>query len=145
MLEIGIIVAMCSHLYTFNGVTYIQLLGGPIGLRLTAALANLVMAYYDITLKKLLSRESIRLLLSFRFVDDSRFGLQPIKPGWRWISGRMVFIESEVEHDINIGPQRRTTLVMNDILNSIVEYLRFTTEDCEDYQSNTLPTLDCQI
>ena len=44
LLEIGVIIVMSTHLYTFNGITYVQLLGGPIGLRLTAALANLVMA-----------------------------------------------------------------------------------------------------
>ena len=145
MMEIGILVVMSTHLYTFNGVTFIQLLGGPIGLRLTAALANLVMAYFDRALKLLLLRENIKVPLSFRFVDDSRFGLQPIRPGWRWESGRLIFKESEVEKDIAVGPQRRTTLIMNEILNSIVEYLKFTTEDNEDFENNKLPTLDCQI
>ena len=27
----------------------------------------------------------------------------------------------------------------------VVEYLNFTTEDCEDYTNNKLPTLDCEI
>ena len=46
VVEIGIILAMGTHLYSFNGVTYIQCVGGPIGLRLTAALANLIMCFY---------------------------------------------------------------------------------------------------
>ena len=31
------------------------------------------------------------------------------------------------------------------ILNSVVEYLKFTTEDCQDYQDLKLPTLDCKL
>ena len=44
-----------------------------------------------------------------------------------------------------MGPQKRTTVLMNNILNSMVEYLKFTTEDCEEFESRTLPTLDCQL
>ena len=71
--------------------------------------------------------------------------MAPLKPGWKWLSGRLQYRESEVEYDINIGPQKRTTLIMNQMLNSLVSYLKFTTEDCEDFVSGTLPTLDCQL
>ena len=145
VLEIGVIAAMGTHLYTFNEITYIQLQGGPIGLRLTAALAALVMCYFDKTLSSLLDRERIKTLLSFRYVDDSRLGLRPINPGWRWKGNKLEFVRELVEEDIEIGPQRRTTNVVKDILNSIVTYLKFTTEDCEDFQSGKLPTLDCEL
>ena len=81
VVEIGIILTMGTHLYTFNGVTYLQLVGGPIGLRLMPALANLIMCYFDRALRELLTRELNKLNLSFRYVDDSRFGLRPIRPG----------------------------------------------------------------
>ena len=83
VLEIGVIVTMGTHLYSFCGKTFVQLVGGPIGLRLTAALANLIMCFFDRSLRQLLTRELIKINLSFRFVDDSRYGLRPIEPGWR--------------------------------------------------------------
>ena len=145
LLEVGVIIAMGTHMYSFNGVTYIQLLGGPIGLRLTAALANLVMSFFDMALKKLFAREKIKTPLSFRYVDDSRFGMKPIRPGWRWLNGKMVFIIDKVAEDSDTDPQKRTTRVIYSILNSVVEYLKFTTEDCQDYQDLKLPTLDCKL
>ena len=145
VIEVGVIVTMTSHLYQFNGEVFNQLLGGPIGLRLTAVLANLVMAYYDMTLKKLMTREGVHTNISFRFVDDSRYGLRPIRPGFRWNNGGIVYNSDWVEEDILIGPQRRTTEVINKMLNSVVEYLTFTTEDQLDYDNLKLPTLDCQL
>ena len=87
VLEIGILITMGTHLYCFNGVVYVQLRGGPIGLRLTAALANLVMSFFDQTFDKILHREGIVVNIKFRFVDDGRVGLRPIRAGWRWAHG----------------------------------------------------------
>ena len=145
MVEIGVIVTMGTHLYTFNGVTYVQLAGGPIGLRLTAALANLLMAFFDRALRDTLEREHIKILLSFRYVDDGRLGMQPISPGWSWYDGQLQFFQDRVLEDTELGPQKHTTRVIGDILNSIVPYLSFTTEDSEDFQNGKLPTLDCEL
>ena len=94
---------MSTHLYNFDGDIYIQLSGGPIGLRLTAALANLMMAYFDQTLDKLLSREGIVANLKFRFVDDARLWMHPTRAGWRWKDGGMVYNREWVEEDIAAG------------------------------------------
>ena len=145
MVEIGIVTTMSTHLYTFNGIIYVQLSGGPIGLRLTAALANLVMAFFDRALREVLMREHIKILISFRYVDDGRLGMKPISPGWRWTDGRLQFHKDKVNDDQKVSPQKRTTLLINDILNSIVSYLKFTTEDCEDFDNHKLPTLDCEL
>ena len=57
----------------------------------------------------------------------------------------MVFRTELVREDETISPQKRTTKIMNSILNSLVEYLKFTTEDHEDYPDKRLPTLDCKL
>ena len=57
----------------------------------------------------------------------------------------MVFDVNKVEHDIKLSPQRRTSELLHSILNSIVPYLRFTTEDHEQFDNFKLPTLDYQI
>ena len=90
VIETGIIVTMGTHIYSFNGKTYIQLKGGPIGLRLTAALANLVMCFFFITFRQILEREMVDINLAFRFVDDSRYGLRPFAPGWKWEGNQLV-------------------------------------------------------
>ena len=101
------------------------------------------MAYFDQTLDNLLSREGIVANLKFRFVDDARLGMRPIRAGWRWKDGGMVYNREWVEEDIAAGEQKRTTTVVNLSLNSMVEYLKFTTEDYLDFPQLKLPTLDC--
>ena len=145
VIECSIIITMTTHIYEFNGVLYLQCAGGAIGLRLTAALANLVIAFYDQTLETLLKREGISLNLKFRFVDDSRVGLRPIRAGWRWVNGGMTFKKEWIDEDLELNQQERTTKVIKEALNSICEYLVFTTEDALDYEDSKLPTLDCKI
>ena len=70
--EIGVNVVMCSHVYQFCGKYYLQVNGGPIGLRSTATLASLIMKLWDQAWVNLLVREGFFLLLYFRYVDDSR-------------------------------------------------------------------------
>ena len=48
VIEIAVLVAMSNHLYTFGGNTYIQASGGPIGMRATASLANVIMKVWDV-------------------------------------------------------------------------------------------------
>ena len=57
----------------------------------------------------------------------------------------MEYNQDWVEEDELLGPQKRTTHVIHGILNSIREYLVFTTEDQEDYSERKLPTLDCRL
>ena len=45
--QIGIIAVMNTHQYSFNGKTFLQKAGGPIGLRSTCAAARVVMNEWD--------------------------------------------------------------------------------------------------
>ena len=42
-LELMVMEVMGKHVYSFNGVNRLQLLGGPVGLKLSGALAKLCM------------------------------------------------------------------------------------------------------
>ena len=103
------------------------------------------MCFFDRSLRQLLTRELIAINLSFRFVDDSRIGLRTIEPGWRWNGKSVTFVNDKVEEDIAMGPQKRTTNLFTNIHNSLVTYLRFTTEDHLDFENCQLPTLDCSV
>ena len=73
-----------NHFYKFGGVMYHQAQGGPIGLRGTCAIARLVMQIFDAKWSKRLEGLGLTKWLAFRYVDDSRCILPPIKAGWRW-------------------------------------------------------------
>ena len=45
--QIGIIAVMNTHQYSFNGKTFLQKAGGPIGLRATCAILRVVMNTWD--------------------------------------------------------------------------------------------------
>ena len=57
VLETAVIICMGTHTYTFCGKTYLQESGGPIGMRFTASLANLIMKKWDTRWLKLCERE----------------------------------------------------------------------------------------
>ena len=48
VIEIAVTVIMSTHVYKFMGKYFLQKQGGPIGLRSTACLANLIMKLWDI-------------------------------------------------------------------------------------------------
>ena len=59
VVEAAVIICMGTHVYTFCGDIFLQKEGGPIGMRFTASLANIVMKMWDISFKKLLEREGL--------------------------------------------------------------------------------------
>ena len=146
VVEVGILKAMGTHTYNYNGEWFLQLLGGAIGLRLTAALSNLVMKFFGQTLIKIALIQEIRFRIYFRYVDDSRYGLRPFNPGWRRVKVvGLKFRQDLVKEDSLKSPHKRTTDVMLDLLNSLVEYLRFTPEQFLNQDIHKLPTLDCMV
>ena len=77
-METAVIVAMSTHQCCFDGKIFLQSSGGPIGMRATASLANVIMKVYDQCWRKLLRRENIVVDLFVRYVDDCRMFLSPI-------------------------------------------------------------------
>ena len=47
IVQIGVLVIMNTHLYSFDGKIFIQQAGGPIGLRATCAVARVTMNEWD--------------------------------------------------------------------------------------------------
>ena len=63
VIELAVLTVMSTHIYSFEGELFLQVIGGPIGLRSTAAIANLIMKIWDSTYLKLLNKEQIEVLL----------------------------------------------------------------------------------
>ena len=90
------------HFYEFGGKRYQQMGGGPIGLRGTCTLARLVMQIFDGRWVDKLSSSGLKLNLYTRYMDDGRLFCHPIKRGWRWVEGKMLFClkwEAEMRED----------------------------------------------
>ena len=72
VIEILINISMSTHVYSFGGKLYLQLDGGPIGLRITATLAALIMKLWDQAWLQLMRNQKVKILGYYRYVDDSR-------------------------------------------------------------------------
>ena len=129
------------------GSVYLQLSGRPIGLRKTASLASVVMKEWDVAFMELMDREGITIDLFMRYVDDYRFFLRPLNERWYWAGDRFEFSWERREEDLKsqLSDQSRTTIELIKVMNSLVQFLRFTSEHYTMFESRRLPTLDSEI
>ena len=143
-IQIGVIVMMNTHQYSFNGKTFLQRAGGPIGLRATCAVARVTMNMWDRKFQDILVENNIEMKTGCRYMDDVRIFLLAIKEGWRWWDGRLCYSEDWKQEDIKAGKSntRRTGELLLEIMNSVMPFLRFTLEIGEDFDLDRLPTLD---
>ena len=81
VIETAVLICMSTHVYSSGPDLYIQCAGGPIGMRFTASLANIVMKQWDKAWVKLLKRENLKFDLFLRYVDDCRLFMPSINPG----------------------------------------------------------------
>ena len=147
IIQIGVLVMMNTHLYSFNGKTFLQKEGGPIGLRSTCAVARVVMNEWDTAWLERLEMNNIVLRKGERYMDDLRAFLRAIKPGWRWHEGGLYHCEAWMTEDSEDGRSkcRRTGDVLLASMNDIMDFLVFTLEIHEDFEDQKLPTLDTVI
>ena len=145
--EIGVRAVFRTHAYSFGGKLYHQQGGGPIGLRATGAIARVVMGTWDKELLKLLAENGMAPELAVRYIDDIRLALQAVKPGWRWSGGQLAYKDEWQEQDNKegISSLARTARVVKDMMNEVFNELQFTVETAEDFDCNSLPTLDTRI
>ena len=99
VIETAVMVCMNTHVYSFGEDLYLQLSGGPIGMRFTAALANVVMKYWDFKWLELMKREKVMIDLYLRYVDDCRQFMPVINKGWYWCGQSFVFSKQRERED----------------------------------------------
>ena len=100
--QIGVLAMMNTHQYTFNGKTYLQLAGGPIGLRATCAVARVVMNVWDARWLEMMKENNIKIKGGCRYMDDIRIIIASIKAGWRWIDDELRFCKAWEEEDMKV-------------------------------------------
>ena len=79
-----------------------------------------------------------------RYMDDGRAFMAPIRPGWRWIEGEMIFKRPWQEEDKYLTGEEITRNVLEKSMQEVCPFLRFTTELGEG-EGHWLPTLDTKI
>ena len=96
---------------------------------------------------KMMKENNIRMMAADRYMDDIRSFLKALKPGWRWLDGRLCTTQSWREEDMKeaLTPTRRTANRILESMNSILNFLNFTQEIGEDFQDNSLPSLDITV
>ena len=140
MLQVAVLTMVSTTCYSFGGYLYRQKHGLGIGLRASAALARCCMCRWDQIWAEIQSRMGLKVILFYRYIDDLRLLLYPIKEGWEWINNMWVY-KGRSENTAETM-EARTKRVVGDTFNGIWRFLEFTTEGGEDFDSNYLPTLD---
>jgi hypothetical protein len=152
MSEIAVRAIWKHFVYTFGGKLYLQRSGGPIGARVTMAVARLVMNNMGRKYRLILEAGGLRSFLSSVYVDDSRQKTNNLAKGMRYDVGNNKFeITQEAIEEDNKKLQegepisRRMARICQPIMNSVNCDLKFTTEVAEDFGDGRLPTLDFTI
>ena len=144
--EIGIRTVFTSHLYQFNGKIFLQQDGGPIGVRLSGAVARAVMGEWDATLNSILATNRLLVWLLTRYVDDCTILMNALAMGVNWCNNckRLAYSKDWEEEDRTTGLSNtaRTMQVVERVMNSIFRNIVVTTEIPEKFRDNKLPVLD---
>ena len=91
-IKIGVMVAFQNHLYSlWEKLRYLQQDGAPIRLRVSCAVARLVMNMWDRKLLTVLNTNGLRIETAFQYMDDKRIILQALALGSRWDRGQIRF------------------------------------------------------
>ena len=143
---------MNNHCYSVDGANKVQLEGGPIGLKLSGALAKVVMLSWSRKFKTILSAAleefaHFNLYLLLFYVDDTGVAVEELEPGCRFIKeeGKVRVIEEEVEGDRRMPGDLRTAKVLADVANSIFDYIQFTVDCPSNHASGWMPLLATQV
>ena len=79
-------------------------------------------------------------------MDDGRSFMQPVKRGWKWQGGELLFSRGwELEEmEEGVTPEGKTKIIMLESMQGVETYLEFTVESPEDFDG-WLPTLDTNL
>ena len=148
-MEVAVVFFFNNFTYTFANEIFLQMFGGPIGARLTMAVARLVMQTWKEEYNKILLDSQIQEFLSGLYVDDGRSLHRKLFLGERYDPKLRKFVVSEDMKKVDIESGiTRDEITRKEILiamNSVNHDLNFTMELCGDFVDGRLPTLSFSI
>ena len=147
VVKIAVLRVFQNHVYKFNGMTYLQLAGGPIGLRLTSTVARVVMDRWMTLFLGKLDRAGFVLWALMKYVDDVNVVCDKLKPGWRWVEDDLRWREDWCQEDEQSGltVEMRTMNLIREAANHMIPWLEFTQDLPELHETLKVPMLDVQV
>ena len=148
-MEIAVNFFFLNFTYTFGGNIFVQMFGGPIGARITMAVAKLVLQEWKDEYNNILAKSDITEYLSGLYIDDGRSHQRLLRRGERFNLNRnkFTFDEYSEKEDIEAGISKED-LTRREVLkamNSVNKDLEFTMELCSDFVDLKLPTLSFSL
>ena len=146
VMQKNILALFKTHTYSFGNKYFLQMKGGPIGLRSTCCVARLIMLWWDQKFLELVEKSNVKIVDGARYMDDVRVWLRGIRLGWRWLEGQLRYKRSwrQEEEAGGLTMLGKTTEVLKGMMNSICSWLEFTMET-EEMFDGVLPTLDLEL
>ena len=145
------------HVYQFCGVYYVQVAGGPIGLRLTSVVARIVMDRWSIIFLTNLDRAKWKIWAMIKYVDDVNLVVEMKDLDMIWKEVKLVKIEDtglrtqELELDTQhsdtetLSKEKHTMELIHQAANAVFPWLEFTVDLPEDHGTKMVPILDHQV
>ena len=126
-----------------------QIGGGPNGLSSSGGAAELRMLNWARQVINILTGSNMTLEEFMIYVDDVSLFLKAFKKGTTFCRKckKFRFSKSQEIRDTNSDESdtTRTARILKEMFNCLEKDLQFTVETAEDFNSNTLPTLDTQL
>jgi hypothetical protein len=146
IMEAVLNLVMDNHFYILGDVIRRQSKGGAIGLRSTGVVARLIMRQFDKLFKLKIIANNILLELYKRYVDDIDICCQMIRLGTKYRNGKLEWREEWKQEDVQIGmkPDRLAMDILQDIGDTIYNFVKLTSDCPSDNVSKYVPILDLQ-
>ena len=124
---------MKNHIYSYKGQLFRQKRGAAIGLKLSGSLAVFATQVWSKRFNDLLAEANsdttmLKLYMSSYYMDDGNWAARALPPGCRLVEGKLEIVQSEVENDCQIPADIRTGKIIQEIGNSINNYIRLTVD-----------------
>ena len=144
-MEVAVKTIMENHLYQFDGKVFGPTDVGPIGLEVTGVLARLVMLWWDKKYLHILQGLDLKLDFYKRYLDDGNMACKALKPGVRFVEGRLSIPPGAEAEDENLPADLRTGRLLRTIANSIIPMIRMVEDVPSNHNSRKLPILDLEV
>ena len=136
---------MTSHPVKCGNKTAIQSEGGAIGLDLTCVVAKSVMQCLDDKLVHRLNSLGFDCTFNKTYVDDKTLVTSVALPGLRYQYGQVTRVDTSIEEDSLIQPDRRTSEIVRQVASDLFGCLKFTSDCPSSNQNGKMPVLDLSV
>ena len=152
-------VVFSTHVYEFDGTLYLQLEGGPTGLRSSGPLSRLFMDQWALDMKALEKRSKelfitnpvryapLKTHLRTKYVDDVATAIDKFREGTRWNPEERTFTWSVEDQARDKGADMESITMeeYSKAASQAIQCLNFTWDCPNKRASKKMPVLDTQL